>query len=82
MEFNTRKIIVFISIIVLSTICLQAYWNYKNYVANKERLTNEVQIAYDNSLETYFDETSKETFISLFSSDSTVQISICSSLFH
>lgn len=74
MEFNTRKIIVFISIIVLSTICLQAYWNYKNYVANKERLTNEVQIAYDNSLETYFDETSKETFISLFSSDSTVQI--------
>lgn len=74
MKLNTKKIFAFISIIVISTICLQFYWNYKNFTANEERLKNEIQIAYDNSLEIYFDEASKETFISVFSTDSTVQI--------
>lgn len=74
MKLNTKKIFAFISIIVLSTICLQVYWNYKNFITNEERLKNEVQIAYDNSLEIYFDEASKETFISVFSTDSTVEI--------
>lgn len=74
MKLNTKKIFAFISIIVISTICLQLYWNYKNYILNEERLRNEIQIAYDNSLEIYFDEASKETFISVFSTDSTVQI--------
>lgn len=58
----------------MATICLQVYWNYKNYLNNKVRLTNEIQIAYDKALENYFDETSKESFITVFANDSTTKI--------
>ncbi len=74
MKINLKRIFAIISLLVLATICLQVYWNYKNYLSNKERLKNEVQIAYDKALEAYFDEASKETFISIFSKDSTVEI--------
>ena len=74
MKINLKRIFALISLLVLATICLQVYWNYKNYLSNKERLKNEVQIAYDKAIETYFDEDSKETFISVFSKDSTVEI--------
>jgi len=74
MKINLKRIFVIISLLVLATICLQVYWNYKNYLSNKIRLHNEVQIAYDFALEKYFDEASKETFISVISKDSTVEI--------
>ena len=74
MKVNLKRIFTIISLIVLATICLQVYWNYKNYLSNKVRLKNEVQIAYDNAIETYFYNDSKETFISIFSTDSTIQI--------
>lgn len=74
MKINLKRIFTLISLLVLATICLQVYWNYKNYLSNKIRLNNEVQIAYDFALEKYFDEASKETFISVFSNDSTVEI--------
>ena len=74
MKINLNRIFAVISLLVLATICLQVYWNYKNYLSNKIRLHNEVQIAYDFALEKYFDEASKETFISVFSKDSTVEM--------
>ena len=74
MKINLKRIFVLISLLVLATICLQVYWNYKNYLSNKERLKNEVQIAYDKAIETYFDEDSKETFISVISKDSTTKV--------
>lgn len=74
MKINLKRIFAIISILVLATICLQVYWNYKNYSSNKDRLRNEVQIAYDKSLETYFEEDSKETFISVISKDSTTKV--------
>ena len=74
MKINLNRIFAVISLLVLATICLQVYWNYKNYLSNKIRLHNEVQIVYDFALEKYFDEASKETFISVFSKDSTVEM--------
>jgi two-component system phosphate regulon sensor histidine kinase PhoR len=74
MKINLKRIFAVISLLVLATICLQVYWNYKNYLSNKIRLHNEVQIAYDFALEKYFDEASKETFISVFSKDSSVEM--------
>ncbi|WP_353169391.1 HAMP domain-containing sensor histidine kinase [Flavobacterium sp.] len=74
MKLNTKKIFAFITGIILFTICLQVYWNYKNYQSNEVRLKNEIQIAFDKSLELYFDEASKDKFITVFSSDSTIQI--------
>lgn len=69
MNINIKKIFLFISIVILATICLQAYWNYKNYISNKSRLFNEIQIAYDKALEIYFTEQSKNDVISFFSTD-------------
>lgn len=69
MNVNIKKIFLFISIVILSTICLQVYWNYKNYITNKNRLFNEIQIAYDKALEIYFTEQSKKDVISFFSTD-------------
>jgi two-component system phosphate regulon sensor histidine kinase PhoR len=74
MKINLKRIFTLISLLVLATVCLQVYWNYKNYLSNKIRLHNEVQIAYDFALEKYFDEASKETFISVFSKDSSVEM--------
>lgn len=73
MKLNTRKILLIISFIILGTICLQTYWNFKNYQSNKLRLKNEVQIAYDKALEIYFNEESKESFLSVFSNDTAVK---------
>ncbi|VXB93507.1 conserved hypothetical protein [Flavobacterium sp. 9AF] len=69
MNVSIKKIFVFISIVILATICLQVYWNYKNYISNKNRLFNEIQIAYDKALEIYFTEQSKKDVISFFSTD-------------
>ena len=44
----------FIVIVMLLTIAIQLYWNYKNYLQNKQQFINEVQISLDNSLEVYY----------------------------
>ena len=53
---NYKYILLFISINVLAIIGLQISWNFKNYKENKVRLINEVQSAFDNSVEHYFTE--------------------------
>ncbi|AWG25156.1 sensor histidine kinase [Flavobacterium kingsejongi] len=49
-----NPILLFITIAILATIGLQIYWNIKNYKENKLRLVNEVQIAFDNSIDSYY----------------------------
>jgi len=56
-------IIIFITITIVATIGLQTYWNLKNYEENKRSLINEVQIAFDNSIEYYYVEDSKNNFL-------------------
>lgn len=48
------SILLYICFTILATIGLQVYWNLKNYQENKLRLINEVQIAFDNSIEHYY----------------------------
>jgi len=40
--------------VILGTIGIQVYWNYKNYLVNKQQLINDVQHSLDNAVETYF----------------------------
>ncbi|GAA4885774.1 hypothetical protein GCM10023311_05730 [Flaviramulus aquimarinus] len=49
-----RWIFYLITIVILATICVQVYWNYKNYLSNKQQLINDVQLSLDNAVETYF----------------------------
>lgn len=69
---NYTSIIIFISITILATIGLQVYWNIKNYKENKQRLINDVQIAFDNSSEFYYIEESKENYIGFVNRDDSV----------
>ena len=43
-----------ISIVILSTIGIQVYWNYKNYQINKQQLINDVQVSLDNAVDSYY----------------------------
>ena len=44
----------FIVFVITTTIIIQLYWNYKNYLINKQQLTNDVQQCTDGAIETYF----------------------------
>jgi len=40
--------------VILGTIGIQVYWNYKNYQTNKTQLINDVQVSLDNAVDTYY----------------------------
>lgn len=62
---NHKYILAFVTVTILATISLQIYWNVKNYAENERRLVNDVQVAFDNSIEHYYEEDAKNTFMSL-----------------
>ena len=60
---NTKKyqwIFYFITTTIIVTIGVQFYWNYKNYEVNKQRLTNEIQLSFDNAIEEYYAKLAKD----------------------
>ncbi len=69
---NYNYLLVFISITVLATIALQIFWNIKNYKENRIQLIKEVQTAFDNSIEYYYLEDSKNDFVAIVGNDSLV----------
>ena len=58
-----KYILVFITITILATIGLQIFWNIKNFKENRIQLIKEVQTAFDNSIEYYYVEDSKNDFM-------------------
>ncbi|WP_452223307.1 sensor histidine kinase [Lacinutrix chionoecetis] len=50
-----RSILYFIVFVIVSTIAIQVYWNYKNYQTNKQQLINDVQVSLDNAVDTYYE---------------------------
>lgn len=70
---DTKKynwILYTIALTIIATIVVQCYWNYQNFLENKQRLSNEVQISLDNAVETYYTEQSKKNFLSIVAGDS------------
>ena len=43
-----------IIVVILATIGIQAYWNYKSYLSNKKQLITAVQVSLDNAVSTYY----------------------------
>jgi two-component system phosphate regulon sensor histidine kinase PhoR len=43
-----------ITTVIVATICIQVYWNYKNYLVNKQQLINEIQISLDKAVDDYY----------------------------
>ncbi|MGC4040037.1 MAG: HAMP domain-containing sensor histidine kinase [Flavobacterium sp.] len=70
---NYPYIILFITLTIVATIGLQVYWNMKNYDENKTRLINEVQIALDNSIESYYAEDVKNDFVAFVNNNKSIK---------
>lgn len=49
-----KRILYFIATVILATLCIQAYWNYKNYQVGKQQLINDVQTSLDNAVDQYY----------------------------
>ncbi|MFK7781322.1 sensor histidine kinase [Psychroserpens sp.] len=61
-----RYILYVIIVVILSTIAIQVYWNYKNYQANKQQLINEVQISLDKAVDDYYTALAERTTFGIF----------------
>lgn len=55
-----KGILYFISLVILATLCIQVYWNYKNYEVGKQQLINDVQTSLDQAMDNYYTNLAKE----------------------
>ncbi|MBE9490398.1 MAG: two-component sensor histidine kinase, partial [Bacteroidetes bacterium] len=49
-----KWILYVIVFVILGTITIQVYWNYKNYLVNKQQFVIDVQVSLDNAVENYY----------------------------
>ncbi|SFZ90898.1 two-component system, OmpR family, phosphate regulon sensor histidine kinase PhoR [Flaviramulus basaltis] len=54
---------------ILLTIVVQCYWNYKNYLLNKQNFINQVQVSLDNALDTYYADLAESNEMTLIDID-------------
>jgi two-component system phosphate regulon sensor histidine kinase PhoR len=64
--FNYRRILYFISIVILITIVVQGYWAYKNYLQEKDQLITDVQISLDQAVDSYYTHLAKNNTLEYF----------------
>jgi signal transduction histidine kinase len=60
-----RYILYIIIVVIISTIGIQAYWNYKNYLSSKQQLINDVQLSLDKAVDDYYANLAKRTTFGL-----------------
>ena len=65
--FNYRRILYFISVVILITIVVQGYWAYKNYLQEKNQLITDVQISLDQAVDSYYTRLAKNNTLEFFS---------------
>ncbi len=54
-----------IVVVIIATIGIQTYWNYKNYLSNKQQLITDVQISLDKAVDDYYAEIAQNTTLGL-----------------
>ncbi|RLD25785.1 MAG: two-component sensor histidine kinase, partial [Bacteroidetes bacterium] len=64
--FKYKSILYLISAVILATLCIQVYWNYKNYLTGKQQLANDVQTSLDNAVDQYYTELATEGTFRVF----------------
>lgn len=62
-----RRILYFISLVILLTLCVQGYWSYKNYLSEKQQLITDVQVSLDNALDSYYTRLAKQNTLAFIS---------------
>ena len=74
-DLRYRYILYVITIVIVATIGIQVYWNFKNYESNKHQLINDVQVSIDKAVDDYYADLAKNTQMGLtFESTSTKAI--------
>ncbi len=53
-DLKYKRILYVIIVVIAATIGIQSYWNYNNYLVNKQQLVNDVQVSLDNAVERYY----------------------------
>ncbi|MFC4635898.1 sensor histidine kinase [Dokdonia ponticola] len=66
-ERNYKTILYFISAVILITLAIQVYWNYKNYQVGKQQLVNDVQTSLDNAVSNYYEQKAAQNTLGFFS---------------
>jgi signal transduction histidine kinase len=61
-----RWVLYTIVTVIVATIAIQIYWNYKNYQTNKQQLINEVQISLDKAVDDYYAALAERTTFGIF----------------
>ena len=60
-----------ILVVICCTIGIQIYWNFKNYLFNKQQLIKDVQISLDKAVDDYYTDLAEKTTLGLeFNDDS------------
>ncbi|WP_353779613.1 ATP-binding protein [Winogradskyella sp. 3972H.M.0a.05] len=58
-----RYTLYLIVIVIITTIGIQVYWNYKNYLNSKQQLINDVQVSLDKAVDDYYANLAKRATI-------------------
>ena len=61
-----RYILYFIVAVIVTTIAIQVYWNYNNYINNKQQLVNDVQTSLDKAIDDYYAALAQRTTFGIF----------------
>ncbi|MFK5879891.1 MAG: ATP-binding protein [Flavobacteriaceae bacterium] len=69
LESKYKNIVYFIALTIVATIGVQIYWNAKIYEVNKQQLNNQVQVSFDKSVESYFNNLAKSNVLTLIDND-------------
>ena len=68
-EKRYRYILYTIAFAIVATIAIQLYWNYKNYLTNKQQLVNDVQVSLDKAVDDYYTDLAQKTTLGFSFSD-------------
>ena len=60
-----------ITTVIVTTIGIQIYWNYKNYLTNKQQLINDVQVSLDMAVDDYYANLAEQTTLGFAFNDVT-----------
>lgn len=61
-----QNILYFITAVILVTLAIQIYWNFKNYQIGKQQLIKDIQVSLDNSIDQYYEELTKKKIDTIF----------------
>ena len=59
-------LLVLITLVILTTLCIQLYWNYKTYRESEQQLVTDVQSTLDQSVDQYFTKKAKDNTLGIF----------------